>query len=116
MPPCRALADAYRSISASAPVAPSWTTVACATWIGFWRSCGKARRAGWYWWGSPTVGVGPRKNAKLSLERAKKIAQQLQERGVHAVDIEAMGSELPVASNDTDSGREKNRRVEVWLR
>jgi flagellar motor protein MotB len=36
--------------------------------------------------------------------------------GLDAVEVEAMGSELPVASNDTDSGREKNRRVEVWVR
>lgn len=55
-------------------------------------------------------------NLKLSLERAKKIAEELSERGVRAVDVEAMGSELPVASNDSENGREKNRRVEVWLR
>jgi phosphate transport system substrate-binding protein len=35
---------------------------------------------------------------------------------VQAVEVEAMGHELPVASNDTEAGREKNRRVEVWLR
>ncbi len=58
----------------------------------------------------------PAQNSKLSLERAKKLAELLRERGVGAVDVEAMGSELPVASNDTESGREKNRRVEVWLR
>ena len=55
-------------------------------------------------------------NSKLSLERAKKIAEELRERGVRAVDVEAMGSEMPVASNDNENGREKNRRVEVWLR
>jgi len=58
----------------------------------------------------------PAQNAKLSLERAQKVAEQLRERGVQAVAIEAMGSAQPVASNDTDTGREKNRRVEVWLR
>jgi phosphate transport system substrate-binding protein len=58
----------------------------------------------------------PAQNLKLSSERAKKIAEQLRERGVGAVEIEAMGSELPVASNETENGREKNRRVEVWLR
>lgn len=55
-------------------------------------------------------------NLKLSLERAKKIAAELRERGVQAIDLEAMGHELPVASNDSEAGREKNRRVEVWLR
>ncbi|HYQ14903.1 MAG TPA: substrate-binding domain-containing protein, partial [Polyangiaceae bacterium] len=58
----------------------------------------------------------PAQNSKLSLERAKKIAAELSERGVPAVDVEAMGSALPVASNDSEDGREKNRRVEVWLR
>lgn len=58
----------------------------------------------------------PAQNSRLSLERAKKIAAELRERGVRAVDVEAMGSELPVASNDNENGREKNRRVEVWLR
>jgi phosphate transport system substrate-binding protein len=55
-------------------------------------------------------------NTRLSLERAKKIADELGQRGVRGVDLQAMGSELPVASNDTDAGRERNRRVEVWLR
>lgn len=55
-------------------------------------------------------------NLKLSLERAKMIATSLRERGVQAIDLEAMGHELPVASNDSEVGREKNRRVEVWLR
>jgi hypothetical protein len=55
-------------------------------------------------------------NSKLSLERAQKIASELNERGVPAVDVEAMGSVLPVASNDSEDGRERNRRVEVWLR
>ncbi len=55
-------------------------------------------------------------NLKLSLERARKIAAELRERGVQAVELDAMGHELPVASNDSEGGREKNRRVEVWLR
>lgn len=56
------------------------------------------------------------KNTKLSLERAQKIAGELNERGVPGVDVEAMGSLLPVASNESEDGRERNRRVEVWLR
>jgi phosphate transport system substrate-binding protein len=64
---------------------------------------------------SDSRGSAPQ-NSKLSLERAKKISSELSERGVRAVDVEAMGSALPVASNDSENGREKNRRVEVWLR
>lgn len=64
---------------------------------------------------SDSRGSAPQ-NSRLSLERAKKISSELSERGVRAVDIEAMGSALPVASNESETGREKNRRVEVWLR
>ncbi|HVY31341.1 MAG TPA: protein kinase [Polyangiaceae bacterium] len=55
-------------------------------------------------------------NVTLSLERAQRLSAELSDRGVRAVEVEAMGSALPVASNDSESGREKNRRVEVWLR
>jgi phosphate transport system substrate-binding protein len=54
-------------------------------------------------------------NAKLSLERAKNVGDELAARGVQA-SIQALGHELPVASNETEEGREKNRRVEVWVR
>jgi len=30
--------------------------------------------------------------------------------------VKGFGSAIPVASNDTPAGRERNRRVEVWLR
>jgi phosphate transport system substrate-binding protein len=29
--------------------------------------------------------------------------------------VEGLGPEMPVASNDTEVGRERNRRVEVWF-
>jgi phosphate transport system substrate-binding protein len=56
------------------------------------------------------------KNLELSLERAKRVADELGARGVRAVELQAMGDALPVASNETENGRERNRRVEVWLR
>jgi exopolyphosphatase/guanosine-5'-triphosphate,3'-diphosphate pyrophosphatase len=48
--------------------------------------------------------------------RARKVADELQARGVRSITLEAMGHDLPVASNSSENGREKNRRVEVWLR
>ncbi len=54
-------------------------------------------------------------NLKLSEERAHQILAQLSLRGVPVSDVLAMGSEMPVASNDTKTGQEKNRRVEIWV-
>jgi glucose/mannose transport system substrate-binding protein len=59
---------------------------------------------------------GARKNIALSNERAKAVAEQLQMRGVKPSLVNGFGKELPIASNDTENGRETNRRVEVWLR
>jgi phosphate transport system substrate-binding protein len=55
-------------------------------------------------------------NQQLSLDRAKVIAAALQARGIDILEAKGFGSALPVASNDTPAGRERNRRVEVWLR
>ena len=54
-------------------------------------------------------------NLKLSADRAREILAQLSLRGVSVSDVLAMGSEMPVASNDTKIGQEKNRRVEIWV-
>ena len=58
----------------------------------------------------------PRVNEKLSQERADIVAKEFSMRGVSAVNVMGFGSVLPVASNDTEAGREKNRRVEVWIK
>jgi phosphate transport system substrate-binding protein len=55
-------------------------------------------------------------NAALSRDRATRVAQALEAYSVNANTVEGMGSEKPVASNDTPAGRERNRRVEVWVR
>jgi phosphate transport system substrate-binding protein len=55
-------------------------------------------------------------NQKLSLDRAKTVEQQFQQRGLRPGTVRGYGSDLPVASNDTQEGREKNRRVEIWVR
>jgi phosphate transport system substrate-binding protein len=59
---------------------------------------------------------GKQMNQTLSENRAKTVEQQFQQRGLHPGTIRGFGSDLPVASNDTDEGREKNRRVEIWVR
>jgi phosphate transport system substrate-binding protein len=55
-------------------------------------------------------------NLMLSKRRAESVADQMRQRGIDPVLVTGFGSELPVADNSTPDGREKNRRVEVWLR
>jgi phosphate transport system substrate-binding protein len=55
-------------------------------------------------------------NVKLSKSRAQTIAQALMTRGVPPKGVLGFGGVLPVASNETEDGRNKNRRVEVWVR
>jgi phosphate transport system substrate-binding protein len=55
-------------------------------------------------------------NDRLSAERAKIVAEEFRTRGIKVAEITGFGSERPVAGNNTAEGREKNRRVEVWLR
>jgi len=54
-------------------------------------------------------------NDALSLARARSVASALAARGVPAARLEpvGLGARQPVASNDTDSGRARNRRVSV---
>ena len=53
-------------------------------------------------------------NEKLSDERARAVRNQLVERGVpqSALEAKGYGAKRPIASNDAEEGREKNRRVE----
>ncbi|WP_042442252.1 OmpA family protein [Azospirillum sp. B510] len=55
-------------------------------------------------------------NVTLSQQRAQIIADELRRRGVQVQSVMGLGPDLPVTSNDTEEGRDKNRRVEVWLR
>jgi len=55
-------------------------------------------------------------NNALSLNRAKIVEDQFAQRGLRPAVVRGFGSDLPVASNDNDEGREKNRRVEIWLK
>jgi len=58
----------------------------------------------------------PSANVKLSKDRAQAVAGQMQQQGIAAGSVTGFGQELPVADNSTPEGREKNRRVEIWLR
>jgi phosphate transport system substrate-binding protein len=60
--------------------------------------------------------AGDDQNLALSKERATLVAEQFKRRGVMPAVIDGFGSWLPVASNATEEGKEKNRRVEIWLR
>ena len=55
-------------------------------------------------------------NVALSKNRAKAVADQFSPRGLDVGLITGFGSALPVASNATEDGRQKNRRVEIWMK
>ena len=54
-------------------------------------------------------------NMKLSEQRAGAVSEYLTAQGVPATSLSAigLGKSSPVASNDTDAGRQQNRRVEM---
>ncbi len=54
-------------------------------------------------------------NDRLSRERAESVASYLGAQGVQRARIETLGAgkRYPIASNDTESGRAQNRRVEI---
>ena len=53
-------------------------------------------------------------NRKLSQQRAESVAKYLSSKGVKAARMEpkGFGPDRPIADNETDAGREANRRVE----
>jgi len=59
---------------------------------------------------------GNRTNLRISKARAQALADQLQSRGLTPSLVTGYGKALPIAENETQDGREQNRRVEVWLR
>ncbi|MDR1147263.1 MAG: OmpA family protein [Spirochaetaceae bacterium] len=64
------------------------------------------------------AGGTERSRQQLSQERAAVIAAYLIEQGVRSPDriiARGYGSQNPIAGNDTESGRQKNRRVEITL-
>lgn len=57
----------------------------------------------------------PARAALLSKLRAMAVSRQLGKAGVSVRDVLSLGDALPVAGNDSDAGRLKNRRVEIWV-
>lgn len=55
-------------------------------------------------------------NLKLSRERAQTVAAEFKQRGIAPAVVTGFGASLPVASNDTSEGQERNRRVEIWIK
>ncbi|MEN8907264.1 MAG: phosphate ABC transporter substrate-binding/OmpA family protein [Clostridiales bacterium] len=66
-----------------------------------------------------TDSVGDKaQNIELSKERAQFVSDQLIELNSglkKRIEIYGFGSEQPISTNDTDKGKNKNRRVEIWL-
>jgi outer membrane protein OmpA-like peptidoglycan-associated protein len=56
-------------------------------------------------------------NDPLSVDRAARTRDYLAQRGVspNRIMIDGRGEREPIASNDTDSGRARNRRVEIYV-
>ncbi|MDP4302850.1 phosphate ABC transporter substrate-binding/OmpA family protein [Leptothrix discophora] len=54
-------------------------------------------------------------NTRLSQQRADAVGRELATYGVRPAVVHGFGPVAPVAANDTPAGRERNRRVEVWL-
>ncbi|WP_166367289.1 substrate-binding domain-containing protein [Pseudomonas akapageensis] len=57
----------------------------------------------------------PARALLLSKLRAMAVRRELVRQGVVLRDLIGLGAQLPVADNDLDQGRVKNRRVEVWV-
>ena len=65
-----------------------------------------------------TASVGkPEGEQKLSVARAKRIAQELSARGITGDRFicRGWGGNKPIANNDSDAGRAQNRRVEITI-
>lgn len=63
-----------------------------------------------------TDSVGnPEQNLKLSQARAELVGRELMKFGIFPYQVNGFGAAAAVASNDNVEGRNRNRRVEVWV-
>ena len=58
----------------------------------------------------------PQRAELLSRLRAETVRRALSRLGVHSSEVLGIGDDLPVADNQAESGRIRNRRVEAWVR
>jgi phosphate transport system substrate-binding protein len=56
------------------------------------------------------------RNIAMSRKRADVIADLFAARGLRPGKVAGFGADLPIADNGTDAGRERNRRVEIYIR
>ncbi|MEY4934911.1 MAG: hypothetical protein RIS64_1270 [Bacteroidota bacterium] len=57
----------------------------------------------------------PKANLALSVQRAQSIQSELAKAGITAIST-GFGPALPIADNALPTGKDKNRRVEVWMK
>lgn len=57
-----------------------------------------------------------RVNFAVSQSRARIVAEAFAQRGLKPATVKGFGPDLPVGANDNEAGRERNRRVEIWLK
>lgn len=68
--------------------------------------------------GGHTDTIGPKRyNMKLSQQRAQSVVDYLAEQGVakERLDAKGYGPDKPIGDNETEEGKEKNRRVEIMV-
>jgi outer membrane protein OmpA-like peptidoglycan-associated protein len=51
----------------------------------------------------------------LSNNRVDALARLLRDKGIYLLKSRGMKTAAPVASGDTPAGREKHRRIQVWI-
>ena len=69
-------------------------------------------------WKNSTAEQSRQKNLDLSQERAQSVSTYLMSCGITSAQIKAvegLGEENPIADNSTATGRQENRRVEVYM-
>ncbi len=57
----------------------------------------------------------PGRAALLSRLRAEAVRQALARGGIEVLEVVGLGDQMPVAGNELEQGRLRNRRVEVWV-